>query len=323
MVPSTKQEILELLSMPLEEFSSSVIPQAKQVYRQQGGDVLLPVAMLGISNICRCRCLYCGMRAGSHVERYRLPKEDVLASAKAAKEMGLSRLFLISGEDPLYGYETLCEIISGVKALGMHLSLAVGEWSPQQYREFAALGADEYVLKFEMSDPATFDRLNPSTNFAHRMKSIEAVLESGMKLASGNIVEFPGQSTEQLADDILLMKRLGISWAPVIPYLPAKGTPLAAEGGPGRVETILREIAILRLMMPQVSITAQQPGKDLTKGLADEEGNLAALAAGANILFADLLPDAMVQNFSVIDHRAALRLSHIRAMAEKAKMRLG
>ncbi len=32
-------------------------------------------------------------------------------------------------------------------------------------RNCATPGADEYVLKFEMSDRDTFDRLNPSTNF--------------------------------------------------------------------------------------------------------------------------------------------------------------
>lgn len=319
---TTKEEVLELLSLPYEEFETRVIPEAKRLYREQRGDVLISSAMLGFSNICKNRCLYCGMRAGSAVERYRISVEDVVAAAHTAQEMGFRRMFLISGEDPKYGYENLVRMIREIKALGLHLSLACGEFFPEQYEEFAALGVEEYVLKFEMSDRETFNRLNPSTDFDKRMKSIEAVKKSGMKLASGNIVDYPGHTLSQLADDILLMKELEISWAPVIPYLPAKGTPLAEEGGRGDIFLNLREIAILRLMMPEVNITAQQPGRDLTKGLADDEGNLLALNAGANMLFADFLPDALVGNFSVIDNRVTLGLDHIREMAERSGMTL-
>ena len=319
---TTKEEVLELLSLPYEEFETTVIPEAKRLYREQRGDVLISSAMLGFSNICKNRCLYCGMRAGSAVERYRISAEDVVAAAHTAQEMGFRRMFLISGEDPKYGYENLVRIIREIKALGLYLSLACGEFFPEQYEEFAALGVEEYVLKFEMSDRETFNRLNPSTDFDKRMKSIEAVKKSGMKLASGNIVDYPGHTLSQLADDILLMKELEISWAPVIPYLPAKGTPLAEEGGRGDIFLNLREIAILRLMMPEVNITAQQPGRDLTKGLADDEGNLLALNAGANMLFADFLPDALVGNFSVIDNRVTLGLDHIREMAERSGMTL-
>lgn len=322
MKPSTKKEILELLSIPYEEFQNTVIPEAKKVYCEQRGNELVSSAMLGFSNICRNRCLYCGMRAGSQIERYRISAEDVIAAARTAKEMGFRRMFVISGEDPKYGYENILQIIRGVKALGLHLSLACGEFSPEQYETFASLGADEYVLKFEMSDRETFNRLNPSTDFDRRMRSIEAVKKSGMKLASGNIVDYPGHTLSQLADDILLMQELSISWAPVIPYMPAKGTPLAAEGGRGDIYLNLREIAILRLMMPEINITAQQPGHDLTKGLADDEGNLLALNAGANMLFADFLPDALIGNFSVIDNRVTLGLDHIRDMAARSGMQL-
>ena len=123
---------------------------------------------------------------------------------------------------------------------------------------------------------------------------METIRSLGMKLASGNIVDWPGQTSEELE----------ISWAPVIPYLPAAGTPLAKEGGRGRLSVLYKEIALLRLMMPEVHITAQQPGPDLKKGLADPEGNLAAVRAGADLLFFDLLPDAQAGNFRVIDNRS-------------------
>ena len=151
---------------------------------------------------------------------------------------------------------------------------------------------------------------------------MEWIKQSGMLLASGNIVDYPGQTLDELAEDILLMKELEISWAPVIPYLSAANTPLAAEGGRGSQEKTLREIAILRLMMPEVNITAQQPGENPENGLADTEGNLKALNAGANMLFADMLPDALAKSFSVVDNRTTLGLDHIKKMADLAGMQL-
>lgn len=318
----SKQELIELLTIPYAEFEQTIRKEAREQYVRDH-NVLYGSAMLGYSNVCKNNCLYCGMRGGNTcLKRYRVAPEDVVAAARTAKEMGFTRIFIISGEDLGYGYENVLQIVRGIKDLGLHLSMACGEFKPEQYEEFAALGADEYVLKFEMSDPDTFNRLNPNTSHAQRMHSIEAVKKSGMKLASGNIVDFPGHTIEQMADDILLMKDLDISWAPIVPYMPAKGTPLAEEGGRGDLTLNLREISILRLMMPNILITAQQPGPDLSRGLGDAEGNLLAIESGANILFADLLPDALVRHFSVVDSRVTLSADHIRRMAEETGMTL-
>ncbi len=317
MTISNREEVIEILGMPAERFYADVVPEAKKVYEETYGKKLRVTSMMGYSNICRNMCLYCGMRAGNaSLPRYRIEAEDVIAAGNAAADAGFGRIFLISGEDPKYGFDNLLKIVSALNERGMHISLAAGEFEEAQYKELHDAGADEYVVKFEMSDPVSFNRLNPSTNFEKRMKAIDAVKKSGMLLASGNIVGWPGQSTDELADDIMLMQKLGISWAPVIPYLPAKGTPLAEEGGRGDLLTMMKEISILRLMMPKVHITAQQPGENLRKGLSDPEGNLAAVNAGADVLFFDLLPDPTARNFRVIDDRNISGPAHIYRVSE-------
>jgi len=319
----TKSDILDILKMPYEMYTDKVAARAREIHRKINDNSLIATAMLGYDNICKNQCLYCGMRAGNtNVKRYRIDRDDIVSWAKIASKIGFKRIFLISGEDPKYGFDNIFYFIEKIKALGFYISLACGEFSKEKYNEFHAAGADEYVLKFEMSQENIFNRLNPSTNFRKRMQCIEWIKESGMRLASGNIVDYPGQTDEMIAEDILLMKKLEISWAPVIPYLPAKGTPLAAEGGRGSVEKNLKEISILRIMMPEINITAQQPGENLKNGLADPEGNLNALKAGANVLFADMLPSKLAQNFSVVDNRITLGLEHIKNMAKKAGMKL-
>jgi len=318
----SKQEILEILRMPQEEFRNSVMRRARAQYAE-AHNVLFGAAMLGYSNVCKNACLYCGMRAPSAVPRYRISPEDVVESVNLAKRNGFHRFFLVAGEDPAYGYGNLLHIVETISAPDVYLSLACGEFEAAQYAELRAAGANEYVIKFEMSQREVFDRLNPSTNFARRMAAIEAVKACGFDLASGNIIDYPGQTAEMIAEDLLLTRDLGVSWAPVVPYLPAKGTPLAEESAvPGSLDLTQKEIAILRLMLPETRITAQQPGPDLSKGLATEEGNLAAIEAGANILFCDLLPEAQAKAFHVIDHRDLKGLPHLETMAQRSGMTL-
>ena len=319
MTISSRKEILEILKMPDSLFSEQILPEAEKTAEEVFHRTLRVTAMMGYTNICKNNCLYCGMRAGNpSLPRYRIPPEQVEECFARAADAGYGRAFLIAGEDPLYGFDNLLSVVRALKERGMYISLACGEMERSRYQALADAGTDEYILKFEMSDPESFNRLNPSTTFEKRMAAIRTIRSMGMRLASGNIVDWPGQTVEELADDILLMKELEISWAPVIPYLPAAGTPLAKEGGRGRLPVLYREIALLRLMMPEVHITAQQPGEDLTRGLADPEGNLAAVRAGADLLFFDLLPDAQARNFRVIDDRNISGPAHIAALAEKS-----
>jgi len=318
---NSKAEVLEILQMPYEKYLEEIASVAKQVHIKTNRNVLKATAMLGYDNICKNQCLYCGMRAGNkEIERYRIIKEDIIASATVAAETGFKRIFLISGEDPKYGFDNLTFIVEALKKLGFFISLACGEFSREQYKELYSAGANEYVLKFEMSQADVFNRMKPSTDFLKRMRGMAWIKESGMSLASGNIVDYPGQTDEQLAEDILLTRDLNVSWAPIIPYLPAKGTPLAQEGNRGSLEKNLKEISMLRIMLPKANITAQQPGEDMTKGLADPEGNLNALNAGGNMLFADMLPSSLAKNFSVIDNRITLGLEHIKKMSEISQM---
>ena len=314
---TTKTEILEILQMPQETFFLEILPEAEGARQAAFGNSLRVTAMMGFTNICKNQCHYCGMRAANTVvKRFRVPKEQVISRCESAAGAGYGRIFLIAGEDPKYGFDNLLDIVRALKDMGLYVALACGEYEKPRYEELAHAGIDEYVLKFEMSDPDSFNRLNPSTNYTKRMQAIENIRSLGLRLASGNIIDWPGQTVDELAEDILMMKKLDISWAPVIPYLPAAGTPLAKEGGPGSLLTLYKEIAILRLMMPKVNITAQQPGADLKKGLSDPEGNLAAIHAGANVLFFDLLPDPQAQNFRVIDDRNITGPSHIFRIAE-------
>lgn len=299
-----KSAILDILKMPYDKFENTVKKEAREIQRVENADNVVVTALLGYDNICKNRCTYCGMRAGfKGLARYRMDIGDIKKSEEEVNKLGIDRIFLISGEDPKYDFSNIITMVTYGKQLGLFVSLAAGEMDFDRYRELELAGLDEYVLKFETSDKEMFAKIKPTANFENRMKCMEFIKRSGMQLASGNIVGLPHQTYEQIADDILLMKELEISWAPVIPYMPVPGTPLAEEGGRGSLETTLKEISILRLMMPHVNITAQQPGKKIENGLADVDGNLDALSAGANVLFVEMLSSSLAGSFNVISHR--------------------
>ena len=145
MTMQTKQEILEALTLPPEEYRAALQPEARRVRDEAKGRRIAVSAMLGYDNICRNRCLYCGMRAGSRLERYRYTPDQVLDLCRQAREMGLDRLFLISGEDPKFPFEGLLRMVEGARGMGFsHISLACGEFDRGQYGELKAAGADEY-----------------------------------------------------------------------------------------------------------------------------------------------------------------------------------
>ncbi len=315
----SKQDLLDAFRMPREEFDRIYTAQAARLLREHKKGVAL-TAMLGYSNICKNHCLYCGMRApNTALPRYRMSVEDMVETIRGAYDAGLRRLFLIAGDDPKYTQEDLRHVVRAAREMGFsRISMAAGEFGREDYAALQAAGLTEYVLKFEMSHRDTFERLNPSSDFDRRRQAMGWIREAGLELGSGNIVDYPGQTLDELADDILLMEELKISWAPNIPYMPAQGTPLAAEGGPGRVDWMQREIALVRVLLPDADITAQQPGADPRKGMSDPEGNLAAIAAGANVLFVDLLPPGLRENFRVVDGRIIQSLEEAKERAAQA-----
>lgn len=317
-----KSEILDILKMPYEEFKNTVMKTAKDVHVNNNNNSITVTALFGYDNICKNQCAYCGMRAGnSSLKRYRIGIDDAMKAEESVKKLGIKKIFLISGEDPKYDFKNIITMVKYGKELGLFVSLALGELSLEKYKELEDAGLDEYVLKFETSDKEFFNKIKPSTNYENRMKCIEYIVNSNMQLASGNIIGLPNQTLEQIADDIMLMKELNISWAPIIPYMPVPNTPLAKEGGRGSVESTLKEISILRIMMPKINITAQQPGEDLKNGLADVQGNLNALGAGANVLFVDMLPQDLVKDFNVINNRMIEGMENVERLVKMSGMK--
>lgn len=283
----TKEEIVYLLRAEGLE-REALFAEADVLRKTYLKDFICIHGIIEFSNYCKNDCAYCGLRAqNTAVERYRMSVEEIVDTAVEAVDKKGYKLFVLqSGEDPFYTDEMLLEIITGIKRRAKaFIFISVGERSVEAYKKMKEAGASGVLFRFETSNPELFKKFHErGKNLQNRLELLEYFRELGYFIATGSIVGFPGQTLEDIADDMLLIKKLA-HMASFGPFIPGNNTPL--EGQPtGDVQLILNMIAVLRLMMktgriPVVTALETLAGKDIRKQ---------ALTAGANSLMFNLTP---------------------------------
>ncbi len=306
-----------LLEMDDESFEAEVTSIAREITKREFHGGVYVSGLLAISNYCRNNCTYCGLRmSNGDVPRFRLSLNDINDVTDHLSESGLDRIFFVSGEDPGFSVDDIFALTAHASEIGLHVTLGLGIYPENALREMCDAGADCYTLKFETSNREMFGKIKPTADFDQRLDCIINIKPAGMELGSGNIVGLEGQTIDDIAGDIFLMHELEIDWAPVVPYLPAPGTPMAESTPMGDVSLTLRELSLLRVIMPEVIITAGQPSRGSKLGFADPDGNRDALNAGANILFVDVTPHAVRKDFDITPGRILPGLTQIEKLLE-------
>lgn len=268
---------------------------------QVGTDVHLR-GLIEFSNICRKNCAYCGLRRmNTHVERYRLPTDEVIATANEAERLGYRSVVLQSGEDMWYTPERMCEIIHGIKTTtDLAITLSVGERDRDTYRVWREAGADRYLLRIETTDPHLFATLHPEDQLEERKACLYALRDLGYQLGSGVMVGLPGQTSEILAQDVMWLHELGAEMIGVGPFIPHPATPLKDTVG-GTVEQTLRLVAVLRLVFPKAHLPATT-----AMGSLDPLGRERALQAGANVMMPNVTPTTMRPKYDIYPGKICL-----------------
>lgn len=282
-----KEEIIYLLRVEGDE-KEALFAEADVLRKTYLKDFICIHGIIEFSNYCKNDCAYCGLRAQNNtVERYRMSVKEIVDTAVQAVDKKGYKLFVLqSGEDPFYTDEMLLKIITGIKQRAKaFIFMSVGERSRQAYKKMKEAGASGILFRFETSNPELFKKFHErGKNLQNRLELLEYLKSIGYFIATGSIVGFPGQTIEDIADDVLLIKKLA-HMASFGPFVPGNNTPM--EGQPtGDVQLILNMIAVLRLIMktgriPVVTALETLAGKDIRKQ---------ALTAGANSLMFNLTP---------------------------------
>jgi biotin synthase len=273
----TKDEIVELLAS--SDFDKEIFEAADRVRRKYVGDEVHLRGLIEFSNICKQNCLYCGLRRENrNIERYRLEPDKIVEIARKARDIGYKTVVLQSGEDDYYTVDKMKYIIREIKALGLAITLSIGEKTTEEYRAYKEAGADRYLLRIETTDKENYEALDPNMSFENRKRCLKDLRELGYEVGTGCLIGLPNQTLESLADDILFFKEIDADMVGVGPFIPNEDTPLKDEKG-GTFELALKVMAITRLLLPDANIPATTAMETLNK-----QGRIIALQSGANVV---------------------------------------
>ena len=214
--------------------------------------------------------------------------EIVELADHAVNKLGFKALVLQSGEDFWYTTKRLTEIIRGIKKrCGVLLFMSIGERSPECYKKMYDAGARGVLLRFETSNPELYKKIHsgPKSGFQKRIGLLRHASKLGNIIATGSLRGLPGQSEEDIMNDILLAKSLNAEMYSFGPLIPHHQTPLAGARSVN-INAVLKVIAVSRLVSPDAKILVTTALETLDK----KNGKRLGLLSGANSLMINLTP---------------------------------
>jgi biotin synthase len=160
--------------------------------------------------------------------------DEVMACVRQAVEYGYGTVVLQAGEDPGITSEWMADLVRRIKTETQRaVTLSLGERDEDELAAWRHAGADRYLLRFETSNHALYDRIHPPRpgTRSDRIALLGTLRRLGYEVGSGVMIGIPGQTYEDLARDIELFRALDLDMIGVGPYLVHPDTPLGAENG--------------------------------------------------------------------------------------------
>ncbi len=282
----TREELVFLISRTEEDDFQAIINAGDEVRKRCVGSDVHIRGLIEFSNFCVKSCKYCGLRSpNAAIERYRIPPEEIVEIAQDLNRRGIKTAVLQSGEDPWYTQEIMCDIIRKIKSTtDMAVTLCIGERPFEDYQAFKDAGADRYLLRHETANPRLYKELHPDSDQNERLACLRELKRIGFQTGAGFMVGLPGQTYEDIADDILLLKEYDVDMAGIGPFIPHPDTPLS-ECPQGDLNLSLKAVALTRIVLRDALLPATT-----AMGSIDEFGREKALQAGANVVMPNYTP---------------------------------
>lgn len=295
-------EELYLLLTQLDDVSrKKLYDTAKEISQKKFGNRIFVRGLIEFTNYCKNDCNYCGIRkSNQNAERYRLTNEEILSCCALGYELGYRTFVLQGGEDGWYTDERLIPLIQEIKREypDCALTLSLGERSRESYQALYDAGADRYLLREETATEEHYRKLHPENmSLANRLACLDMLKEIGYQTGCGFMVGSPYQTTENLVDELLYIKRLAPHMIGIGPFLPHKDT-IYADDPKGSLTQTLDLVAILRLMHPDALIPATT-----AVGTLDPQGREKAVLAGANVIMPNLSPTQVRDKYLLYDNK--------------------
>lgn len=288
-----KEELLHLLHSQDPRELSQLYKVANFLRQKYLRNACCVHGIIEFSNYCRNDCSYCGLRKSNRaIKRYRMTEEEILGAMEdAIGKYGFKALVLQSGEDPDFTVDRVEKLIKKIKnKFAVLLFISVGEIGLDGLERLYAAGARGLLMRFETSNPKLYSKLHPGDNLEERIGHLKYAYKLGYLVLTGGLIGLPGQTEEDLLNDILLAKKLKAEMYTFGPLLPS---------GP-KTNQVLKILALSRLIDPKNAKIVVTTGFETLDGGARRAG----LLAGANSLMVNVTPIKYRQLYNIYPKRA-------------------
>ena len=297
-----QEEYPELLKLYKDQKTIDLLKQeAVRIQKKYFGNKIYTRGLVEFTNYCRNDCYYCGIRrSNTNAVRYRLTKEKILQCCENGHELGFRTFVLQGGEDPWFNDERMVDIIQTIKKNypDCAITLSIGEKSKESYRKFREAGADRYLLRHETANEDHYRYLHPENlSLSNRKQCLYDLKELGYQIGAGFMVGAPGQTMENLAEDLVFLKELNPHMVGIGPFIPHHDTKFAEEEA-GNVELTLLLLSVIRIMLPKVLLPATT-----ALGTLDPRGREKGFQTGANVVMPNLSPVKNRKQYELYDNK--------------------
>lgn len=278
--------------------------KARETAQARFGNKVFIRGLIEIGNCCHNDCYYCGIRRNNrNIERYRLDKETILTCCREGHALGFRTFVLQGGEDDYLTTERTTGIIADIRREfpDSAITLSLGEKSTEAYEAFFRAGANRYLLRHETHNPAHYRQLHPAgMSLSNRLRCLDDLKRIGFQTGTGIMVGSPGQTIDNLVEDILYIAQLRPEMIGIGPFLPHHDTPFGKMPA-GNLEQTLLLLSIFRLMHPDALIPSTTALATLTP-----EGRERGILAGANVVMPNLSPPQQRSKYALYDNKASM-----------------
>lgn len=317
----TDEEIARILRIRTPEEADLLQCRAYDLTTRGMGPNVYLRGLIEISNVCTANCRYCGIRKANHgVERYTLPRETILECARIALENGYGSIAIQAGErrDPKWVTfigDLLRDIheMSCTEALpqGLGITLSLGEQSLEVYEYWAEASGNpdglRYLLRIESSNPELFHRLHCTPGkhekvLEHRYEALANLRKAGYQVGTGVMIGLPGQTVEDLVQDIRTFEKVGADMIGMGPYLTSLGADMVSLGQMPHDDLLrlsLNMIAATRLVLRNVNIAAATALETL-----EPRGRILGILHGCNVVMPNITPQMTRASYQLYDNKA-------------------
>ena len=309
----SRDELAYLLSLTEAVDLKKLHDAAYEVKCRHAGKIVSFRGIIEMGNVCSKDCFYCGIRKGNaKVERFQLDEEAILRGVQRNIDMEYGSMVLQSGEIESEAHTAFIEhILRRITEMSdgkLGVTLSLGEQTEETYRRWRNAGAHRYLLRIETSSPTLYAKLHPTNhNFERRVDCLRRLRNCDYQVGSGVMSGLPGQTNEDLANDIVFFRDMDLDMIGMGPYIPHHDTPLGQDlpftpdYAADHLRIGLNMISATRLFLHDVNIAATTA----LQALADD-GREQGILAGANIVMPNVTDTEYRRNYQLYENKPCL-----------------